>query len=173
MFEAGGQPISGAGGVIPDLIEKGCRPADQDPEAERKFIAESVETIQKVTGQRPIGWSAYWMRKSPHTLDILQSLGPRYHIDEPGIAEPFIVKLKEGDFGTVPYTFHMNDTQGQSSFIQWLIPKSGRTRPSNGHPHPFRARIYTALASRSSSLVRNRPQRCMSARRGPSKSDRW
>ena len=105
-----------------------------DPEAEWKFIAESVETIQKVTDQQPIGWNAYWMRNSPHTLDILQSLGSKYHIDEPGIAEPFIVKLKEGDFGTVPYTFHTNDTQGQSSSSSsGSSPNPVRTRPSNGH----------------------------------------
>ena len=156
MFEAGGQPISGAGGVIPDPIEKrlpdlptnaflqygvyegvprildlmdkhqvklssfmigqavekapdlareivkrGHEAAAHgrtwqnsyflDPEAERKFIADSAETIQKATGQQPIGWNAYWMRNSPHTLDILQSLGFKYHIDEPSMDEPFIV----------------------------------------------------------------------------------
>jgi peptidoglycan/xylan/chitin deacetylase (PgdA/CDA1 family) len=150
MFEAGGQPISGAGGVIPDPIEKGLpdlptnaffqygvyegvpRILDLmdkhqvklssfmigqavenapdlareivkrgheaaahgrtwqnsyflDPDAERKFIADSVETIQRVTGQQPIGWNAYWMRNSPRTLDILQSLGFKYHIDEPSM----------------------------------------------------------------------------------------
>jgi peptidoglycan/xylan/chitin deacetylase (PgdA/CDA1 family) len=78
-----------------------------DPDAERRFISDSVETIQKVTGQQPIGWNAYWMRNSARTLDILQSLGLKYHIDEPSRDEPFIVKL--GDFVTVPYTFHMND----------------------------------------------------------------
>lgn len=174
MFEGGGQPISGAGGVIPDPIEKGLpdlptnaffayghyegipRVLDLmdkygiklssfmigkavetspdiareivkrgheaaahgstwqssyflDPDAERRFIADSVETIQKVTGQQTIGWNAYWMRNSPRTLDILQSLGFKYHIDEPSHDEPFIVKLKGGDFVTIPYTFHMND----------------------------------------------------------------
>jgi len=174
MFEAGGQPISGAGGVIPDPIEKelpdlptnalfqygvyegvprildlmdkhqvklssfmigqavekapdlareivkrGHEAAAHgrtwqnsyflDPAGERKFIADSVETIEKATGQQPIGWNFYWMRNSPHTLDILQSLGFKYHIDEPSMDEPFIVKLKGGDFVTVPYTFHMND----------------------------------------------------------------
>ncbi|WP_201723807.1 polysaccharide deacetylase family protein [Bradyrhizobium sacchari] len=174
MFEAGGQPISGAGGVIPDPIEKGLpdlptnaffqygvyegvpRILDLmdkhkvrlssfmigqavgkapdlakeivkrgheaaahgrawqnsyflDPDAERKFIADSVETIKSVTGQQPIGWNAYWMRNSPHTLDILHSLGFKYHIDEPSADQPFIVKLKAGDFVTVPYTLHMND----------------------------------------------------------------
>jgi peptidoglycan/xylan/chitin deacetylase (PgdA/CDA1 family) len=170
MFEAGGQPISGAGGVIPDPIENNLpdlptnaffqygvyegiprildlmdkhqvklgsfmigRAVEKVPElareivnrgheaaahgrtwensyflnadAERRFIADSVEAIQKVTGPRPIGWNAYWMRNSPHTLDILQLLG----FNEPSMDEPFIVKLKGGDLVTVPYTFHMND----------------------------------------------------------------
>jgi hypothetical protein len=56
-----------------------------------------------------VGWNAYWMRNSPRTLDILQGLGFRYHIDEPSRDEPFIVPLKGGDFVTVPYTFHLND----------------------------------------------------------------
>jgi peptidoglycan/xylan/chitin deacetylase (PgdA/CDA1 family) len=146
MFEAGGQPISGASGVIPDPIEKGLPdlPTNAffqygvyegvprilnlmdkhqvklssfmigqavekapdlaqeivrrgheaaahgrtwensyflDPDAERRFIADSVESIQRVTGQQPIGWNACWMRNSPHTLDILQGLGFKYHID--------------------------------------------------------------------------------------------
>ena len=174
MFEAGGQPISGAGGVIPDPIEKGlpdlptnaffqygvyegvprlldlmdkhqvklssfmigqavAKAPDLareivkrgheaaahgrtwqngyflDADAERRFIADGVETVEKVTGHRPIGWNAYWLRNSPRTLDILQSLGFTYHIDEPSMDEPFIIKLKGGDFVTVPYTFHMND----------------------------------------------------------------
>jgi len=174
MFEGGGQPISGAGGVIPDPIERGLpdlptnaffeygiyegiprlldlfdkhgvkmssfmigRAVEKapdlareivsrgheaaahgrtwensyllDPASERRFIADSVEIISKATGQTPVGWNAYWMRNSPHTLDILQSLGFLYHIDEPSRDEPFIVPLRGGDFVTVPYTFHMND----------------------------------------------------------------
>ena len=174
MFEAGGQPISGAGGVIPDPIEGGLpdlptnaffqygvyegiprlldlfdkhgikissfmigRAVDKAPDlareivmrgheaaahgrtwensyqldadAERRFIADNVTSIEKATGRTPVGWNAYWMRNSPRTLDILQGLGFRYHIDEPSRDEPFIVPLKGGDFVTVPYTFHMND----------------------------------------------------------------
>jgi peptidoglycan/xylan/chitin deacetylase (PgdA/CDA1 family) len=174
MFEAGGQPISGAGGVIPDPILKGLpdlptnaffqygidegiprlldlfdkhrlkvssfmigQAVEKRPDlareivrrgheaaahgrtwensyamnadAERRFISDCVESIVKATGQHPVGWNAYWMRNSPRTLDILQSLGFTYHIDDPSRDEPFIVPLKGGDFVTVPYTFHMND----------------------------------------------------------------
>jgi peptidoglycan/xylan/chitin deacetylase (PgdA/CDA1 family) len=174
MFEAGGQPISGAGGVIPDPIVNGLpdlptnaffqygvregiprlldlfdkhgvqmssfmigQAVEKAPElareivrrgheaaahgrtwensyfldeaAERRFIADSVESIERITGMRPVGWNAYWMRNSPRTLDLLQQLGFTYHIDEPSGDEPFIVPLARGDFVTVPYTFHMND----------------------------------------------------------------
>jgi peptidoglycan/xylan/chitin deacetylase (PgdA/CDA1 family) len=183
MFEAGGQPISGAGGVIPDPIQQGLpdlptnaffqygvyegiprildlfdkhkikmssfmigHAVDKapdlareivkrgheaaahgrtwensyalDPEAERRFIADGVESIEKVTGQKPVGWNAYWMRNSPRTLDILQSLGFVYHIDEPSRDEPFIVQLEGGEFVTIPYTFHLNDIVS-FPFVGW------------------------------------------------------
>jgi peptidoglycan/xylan/chitin deacetylase (PgdA/CDA1 family) len=183
MFEAGGQPISGAGGVIPEPIRQGIpdlptnaffqygvyegiprlldlfdkhgikmssfmigRAVDKAPdlareivrrgheaaahgrtwensyaldaEAERRFIADCVESIVKATGTRPIGWNAYWMRNSPRTLDLLQSLGFLYHIDEPSRDEPFVVRLRGGDFVTVPYTFHLNDIVS-FPFVAW------------------------------------------------------
>jgi peptidoglycan/xylan/chitin deacetylase (PgdA/CDA1 family) len=183
MFEAGGQPISGAGGVIPDPIQPGTpdlptnaffeygvyegiprlldlfdkhrikmssfmigHAVDKAPDlareivrrgheaaahgrtwensyaldadAERRFIADDIESIVKATGKQPVGWNAYWMRNSPRTLDILQSLGFLYHIDEPSRDEPFIVKLKGGDFVTVPYTFHLNDIVA-FPFVGW------------------------------------------------------
>jgi peptidoglycan/xylan/chitin deacetylase (PgdA/CDA1 family) len=76
---------------------------------EKRFIADSVETIQKITGERPLGWNAYWMRNSIHILETLQDLGFLYHIDEPSHDEPFIIPVRGRDFVTVPYTFHMND----------------------------------------------------------------
>ena len=174
MFEGGGQPISGAGGVIPDKIQGGVpdlptnaffayghyegiprvldlmdkhriklssfmigKAVETSPDlareivrraheaaahgrrwensyqlrhdAEKRFIADSVETIERVTGQKPVGWNAYWMRNSIHILETLQDLGFLYHIDEPSRDEPFIIPVRGRDFVTVPYTFHMND----------------------------------------------------------------
>lgn len=76
---------------------------------EKRFIADCVETIHKITGQRPVGWNAYWLRNSVHILETLQELGFIYHIDEPSHDEPFIIPVNGKDFVTVPYTFHMND----------------------------------------------------------------
>jgi peptidoglycan/xylan/chitin deacetylase (PgdA/CDA1 family) len=183
MFEGGGQPISGAGGVIPDPIEKGVpdlptnaffayghyegiprvldlmdkhgiklssfmigKAVETAPDVaqeivrrgheaaahgrvwdnsyqlprdqEKRFIADNVETIQKVTGQTPIGWNAYWMRNSIYILETLQDLCFLYHIDEPSHDEPFIIPVRGRDFVTVPYTFHMNDI-ASFPFVNW------------------------------------------------------
>ncbi len=174
MFEGGGQPISGAGGVIPDPIAKVVpdlptnaffayghyegiprvldlmdkhaiklssfmigKAVETSPDLaqeivrrgheaaahgrvwdnsyqlprdeEKRFIANSVETIQRVTSQTPVGWNAYWMRNSIYILETLQDLGFLYHIDEPSHDEPFIIPVRGRDFVTVPYTFHLND----------------------------------------------------------------
>jgi peptidoglycan/xylan/chitin deacetylase (PgdA/CDA1 family) len=174
MYEGGGQPISGAPGVIPEPIENNLpdmptngvfqygiyegtprlldlmdkhnvklsafmigHAVDKDPDLakevvrrgheaaahgrtwtpsynlspdeERRFIEVNVASIQKATGQTPKGWSAYWVRNSIHTLDILKALGFTYYLDEASRDEPFIVPVKGGDFVVVPYTFHMND----------------------------------------------------------------
>jgi peptidoglycan/xylan/chitin deacetylase (PgdA/CDA1 family) len=79
------------------------------PTDERQFIMGNMRSIERATGQRPKGWSAYWVRNSPHTLDILKELGFTYYLDEASMDEPFILPVKGGDFVTVPYTYHMND----------------------------------------------------------------
>jgi peptidoglycan/xylan/chitin deacetylase (PgdA/CDA1 family) len=78
-------------------------------EEEKRFIADSQDIIEQVTGKRPVGWNAYWLRNSVHILETLQELGFLYSIDEPSHDEPFIIPVKGKDFVTVPYTFHMND----------------------------------------------------------------
>jgi peptidoglycan/xylan/chitin deacetylase (PgdA/CDA1 family) len=82
---------------------------DLGPTEERSFIEDCMRSIQRATGETPKGWSAYWMRNSVNTLNILKSLGFTYYLDEASMDQPFIVPVNGGDFITVPYTFHMND----------------------------------------------------------------
>jgi hypothetical protein len=127
MFEGGGQPISGAGGPITEPIKDGLpdlptnaffayghyegipRALNLFDKHKIKVIADSVETIHRITGQTAIGWNAYWLRSSVHILETLQELGFLYSIDEPSHDEPFVIPVKGKDFVIVPYTFHMND----------------------------------------------------------------
>ena len=78
-------------------------------EEEKRFIAESQETIHRITGQTAVGWNAFYMRNSVNILETLQELGFLYTIDEPSHDEPFIIPVKGNDFVTVPYTLSMND----------------------------------------------------------------
>ena len=79
------------------------------PEEERTSYEESIQSILRATGTRPIGFNAFWMRGTPHTLEILQDLGFIYHIDDLSRDEPFLVSVKGRPFVVVPYTLGMND----------------------------------------------------------------
>ena len=79
------------------------------PEEERASYRQSIESIERATGTRPLGFNAFWLRDTPHTLEILQSLGFIYHIDDVSRDEPFLVNVNDKPFAVVPYTLHMND----------------------------------------------------------------
>jgi peptidoglycan/xylan/chitin deacetylase (PgdA/CDA1 family) len=79
------------------------------PGEERISYQRSIESIERATGTRPVGFNAFWLRGTPHTLEILQSLGFIYHIDDVSRDEPFLIKVNGEPFAVVPYTLHMND----------------------------------------------------------------
>ena len=79
------------------------------PDDERKSYEQSAAIIEKVTGQRPVGFNAFWMRHTRHTLEILQDLGYRYHIDDLSRDEPSFTPVRGKPFTVVPYTLRMND----------------------------------------------------------------
>jgi len=78
-------------------------------EEERASYIKSADIIEKVTGTRPVGFNAFWMRHSTKTLEILQDLGFIYHIDDLSRDEPSITPVKGKPFAVVPYTFRNND----------------------------------------------------------------
>jgi hypothetical protein len=47
----------------------------------RVSYQQSIQSIERSAGTRPVGYSAFWLRGTPHTLEILQSRGFIYHID--------------------------------------------------------------------------------------------
>lgn len=79
------------------------------PDEERRSYEENIATVEKVTGARPIGFNAFWMRQTPKTLEILQDLGFLYHIDDLGRDEPSITEVRGKPFAVVPYTLRNND----------------------------------------------------------------
>ena len=79
------------------------------PEQERESYKQSVASIERATGTRPLGFNSFWLRGTPQTLEILQELGFIYHIDDVSRDEPFLINVKGTPFEVVPYTLHMND----------------------------------------------------------------
>lgn len=78
-------------------------------EEEKQFIAEGTRMVEEVTGQRPTGYNANWLRRGPNTLSLLQELRYTYHIDDLSRDEPFIEQVNGQDFVVVPYTLRNND----------------------------------------------------------------
>lgn len=76
---------------------------------EKKFIKDGADIIERITGKKPVGYNANWLRRGENTLKILQELGFVYHIDDLSYDEPFITKVNNKDFVTVPYTLRNND----------------------------------------------------------------
>jgi peptidoglycan/xylan/chitin deacetylase (PgdA/CDA1 family) len=102
-----------------EIVQRGHEPSghgqtwtpqySMTPEQERKSYADSAATIERVTGVRPVGFNAFWLRGTPQTLPILQELGYTYYIDDVSRDEPFLVNVRNKPFAVVPYTLHMND----------------------------------------------------------------
>ena len=79
---------------------------------ERAFIQKNVDIIQKVTGQRPVGYNALGLRGSKNILQNLHALGFRYHIDDIIRDEPFVVDIDaKREIAVVPYAVYLNDTR--------------------------------------------------------------
>jgi peptidoglycan/xylan/chitin deacetylase (PgdA/CDA1 family) len=102
-----------------EIVQRGHEPSgdgqtwtpqySMTPEQERKSYADSAATIERVTGVRPVGFNAFWLRGTQQTLQILQELGYTYYIDDVSRDEPFLVNVRNKPFAVVPYTLHMND----------------------------------------------------------------
>ena len=77
---------------------------------ERAFIQKNVDIIQKVTGQRPVGYNALGLRGSKNILQNLHALGFKYHIDDVSRDEPFVVDIyAKREIAVVPYAVYLND----------------------------------------------------------------
>jgi peptidoglycan/xylan/chitin deacetylase (PgdA/CDA1 family) len=114
-----GQAVERHPELAKEIVERGHEAAghgqtwepqySMTPEQERAAYRASIDTIQRATGTRPIGFNAFWLRGTPNTLGILQQLGFIYHIDDISRDEPFTVPVNAKPFAVVPYTIRNND----------------------------------------------------------------
>lgn len=76
---------------------------------ELEFVKRGVEEVERITGQKAVGYNCNWLRRSPNTLRVLQELGFLYHIDDLSHDEPFLTQVSGKDFVVMPYTLRNND----------------------------------------------------------------
>lgn len=114
-----GQAVERNPGLAKEIVQRGHEAAAHgqtwtphwtiSPEEERISYQANIDAVLKATGTRPVGYNAFWLRGTPHTLSILQELGFTYHIDDLSSDEPMTTQVNGKPFAIVPYTLRMND----------------------------------------------------------------
>jgi allantoinase len=74
-----------------------------------EMIAKSLDTLEKFTGIRPIGWLGPGLTQTYDTPDLLAAAGIRYIGDWVYDDEPTEIRTKNGLLITLPYSVELND----------------------------------------------------------------
>jgi peptidoglycan/xylan/chitin deacetylase (PgdA/CDA1 family) len=82
-------------------------PAEIPAEAEREYLTEILETIEKATGHRPRGWMGPALNHTFQTPSLLAELGVSYLLDWTADDQPF--RLNVPGLLSVPYSVELND----------------------------------------------------------------
>lgn len=92
-----------------------------DEAQERAIIEDSIETVERTTGQRIRGWLAPALTHTPRTLDLIAEYGLDYTCDLYHDDQPTNIKVKSGQLTAIPYSLEVNDHYG--FFIYNMSPR--------------------------------------------------
>lgn len=99
-----GATIVAAGRSAVDLI------SEQTPEdVERAYIAETLESLERLTGTRPRGWFSTEYSESTRTPRLLADAGVTYTLDWVNDDQPYRMTVGDGDFVALPPTYELDD----------------------------------------------------------------
>ena len=73
------------------------------------MIHRSLDTLERFTGRRPIGWLGPGLTQTLETPDLLTAAGIRYIGDWVYDDEPTEMRTENGPLVTIPYTLENND----------------------------------------------------------------
>jgi allantoinase len=79
------------------------------PEREKNVIQTVLSTIERATGRRPRGWLGSGLTQTYDTLDILAEEGVIYCGDWNNDDQPYPMKVRKGQFFSIPYCMEIND----------------------------------------------------------------
>jgi peptidoglycan/xylan/chitin deacetylase (PgdA/CDA1 family) len=74
-----------------------------------KMIAQTLDTIERFTGKRPVGWLGPGLTQTFDTVDHLAAAGIRYIGDWALDDQPVRFATNSGDMVAMPYTIELND----------------------------------------------------------------
>ena len=83
-------------------------PIHKEPDQEA-MIARSLDTLERFTGKRPVGWLGPGLTETLDTPDLLAAAGIKYIGDWVYDDEPTVIKTANGPLVTLPYTMELND----------------------------------------------------------------
>lgn len=137
-------------------------------EEERALIAQSVETLERVSGTRPRGWLSIARSQSFNTARLLAEAGLDYMCDWVNDELPYHFATDAGDIVNIPLNHELSDRQivnvqqqSADSYVQqirdaydWLSREAadhgGRMLPLHLTPYimglPYRMHAFDALA---------------------------
>ena len=78
-------------------------------EDQRALIGHSLDTLEKFTGKRPVGWLGPGLTETYETPDLLAEAGVKYVGDWVYDDEPTELRTRHGALVTLPYTVELND----------------------------------------------------------------
>jgi allantoinase len=78
-------------------------------EDQKSMIERSLDTIEKFTGKRPVGWLGPGLTQTYETPDLLAQAGLKYIADWVYDDEPTRIQTEHGPLVTIPYTAENND----------------------------------------------------------------
>jgi allantoinase len=73
------------------------------------MIHRSLDTLERFTGTRPVGWLGPGLTQTLETPDLLKEAGIQYIGDWVWDDEPAEITTKHGPLVTLPYTMELND----------------------------------------------------------------
>jgi peptidoglycan/xylan/chitin deacetylase (PgdA/CDA1 family) len=76
---------------------------------EERTIASVLDTIERHTGRRPIGWLGPALAETARTLELLAANGVRYVADWVNDEQPYPLRLTSGTMIAMPYSIEIND----------------------------------------------------------------
>ena len=96
--------IAGHGHAVTNVISNHMTEAE-----EHAYIRSALETLQSVSGDRPLGWHGPEYGQSERTPALLAELGIEYVLDWPNDEQPFLMRTPSGPLVSLAMALELDD----------------------------------------------------------------